>query len=113
MNLKRENIRLLAYYCWKKGLNGTGAANEINETLEENHTSSRNCQRWYSSFTQGNFKMKDKERSGRPNKDVDQLINNTLANNRQSTCRSIALEIGDCCHKTIRNYLTACYGATL
>ena len=73
MELNKEDIRVIAYYCWKRDLTPQEMCNEINETIGENTLALRTCQKYVAQYKEGNFQKKDAPRSGRPSLDIDSL----------------------------------------
>lgn len=104
MNLDRQDIRKLIYYCWKRGLSNPEIENEINETLRKDIVSKRTCERWVSKFIGGDFGIQDMPHTGRPSFDIDEAIQNALDNDKFATTRSIGIEI-NISHETVWRHL--------
>ena len=66
MEFSASDNRKLIYFCWTEGLNPPAIAKKINTLIHDGSVSTRTCQRWVSSFENGNFNVADKERTGRP-----------------------------------------------
>jgi [histone H3]-lysine36 N-dimethyltransferase SETMAR len=62
------------------------------------------CRRWVAQYTDGNFVVDDKERSGRPSLDINDAIQQQLDVVKYATTRTIAEELG-VSHITIGNHL--------
>ena len=63
MNLTRNELRKLIYFCWKEDMNPPAIVNKINQLIGEDTISARTCQRWVNNFNAGNF---DADHPGRP-----------------------------------------------
>lgn len=107
MEFNKTDVRKLIYYCWKREMNGVEICNEINEVLGDETVSVRTCQVWISKFKNGDFNVKDQDRSGRPSLDgVDERIEECLIENKHATSREIASYL-DCHQTTVVRHLKA------
>jgi [histone H3]-lysine36 N-dimethyltransferase SETMAR len=104
MNFSQSDVRKCIYYCWKRGLAPAAIAAEMNSTLGPDTVSERTCRRWVAQYTDGNFVVDDKERSGRPSLDINDAIQQQLDVVKYATTRTIAEELG-VSHITIGNHL--------
>ena len=94
MDLSKDNIRTIIYYCWMRGLSPAACESEINNTLGKGTISLNTVKRWMNSYVEGNFDTKDKERSGRSSLDIEGEIQQLLHDNKHITTRDIAQELG-------------------
>lgn len=104
MNFDREDIRKLIYFFWESGLSPPDICKNINSTHGQGTVSVRTCQRWVSKFNDGKVDCSDAKRSGRPSLDLDDQILQILEEDKYSTTRQIAEELG-VCHETVRKKL--------
>jgi histone-lysine N-methyltransferase SETMAR len=104
MNFEKEDIRKIIYFLWKENCTPPEMRTRINNVFGNETITSRTCQRWVSNFKNGNFEVKDSERSGRPSLDIDDEIVRSLENDRYGTAMTIGEEIG-INKETVRSHL--------
>ncbi|MEE4247654.1 MAG: transposase [Kangiellaceae bacterium] len=72
MELNREHLRVLIWYCFKRRLPATEAHEELQDTLEDQAPSFATVTRWYREFRGARGDFADDPRSGRPSTAVTQ-----------------------------------------
>ena len=88
MEFDKGQLCTIALYRWRCGLNATQIYKEITHTLQRDAVSLRVLQNWLQRFSQGEFDVDDKDKSGRPpDDDMDNLIEEQLSQNKHATCR--------------------------
>lgn len=55
MELDRVNLRVIVYYCWKRGLHPPDICKGINDSLGDGSISVRTCQNLVNNFSPGDF----------------------------------------------------------
>ena len=92
MEFKRSDLKKLAYFLWKDGMNAPAIEKKINSVLATGTVSARNCQRTIAKFIVGDFVVDDEERSGRPlvKEDVEGRIKEVLTRDKYATSRNMA-----------------------
>ena len=105
MEICREELRVIIFYCFRRKLSSTATANEINNTLGFHTVSLRTVQNWFSKFsTESLESFGDKARCGRPSADISDAITTVLENDKRATTREIANQIGSS-HQTVWRHL--------
>ena len=105
MEFERHDIRKLIFYCWKQGLSSRDTAKEMCSVLGDNIVSERTCRTWMNRFSDGDFSIDEKMRSGRPSTyGLDDQICAILQNDRHACSREIAQMIG-VSHDTVWRHL--------
>ena len=61
-----QHIRHVILFYFHKGKNATQTQKKICAVYGENVITARTCQKWFSKFREGDFSLKDSDRSGRP-----------------------------------------------
>ena len=93
MNLTRNELRKLIYFCWKEDMNPPAKANKINRLIGEDTISAMTCQRWINNSNDGNFDVDDADHPRRPQLDIDEQIRATLQDDKYATTRTIAVNV--------------------
>ncbi len=106
MELSRENLRVILYYCWKRKMTAAAAGKEVNDVLGSGTITARTCQNLFHKFSSGDFDITDAARSGRPSLDIDDRIEELLQDNPHHSCRSLSIEL-EVSPNTISSHLRA------
>lgn len=106
MELNREKLRVIVYYCWKRQMNSPAICKEVNDILGYGTISVRTCQNLVNQFSCGNFNLNDAEHPGRPVLDIDEDIQRLLHEDPHHSCRSLAFELGTS-PQTVNSHLRA------
>ena len=93
MDLTKERIRTIIYYCWKRGLPTSEIHKEMNNTLGKDTASLSTCKNWVRKFNADEFDVEDNVRSGRPSMDIKDKIQEILDTEKHATTRSISLQL--------------------
>ena len=88
MEIYRQSteLRVIAYYCWKRGLKPPAICKEINSTLGDGTICVGTCQNYVNKFLNGDFQKNDAPRTGRPSADINEQISSLLADDKHHTC---------------------------
>lgn len=106
MSVSQEQIRVIAFYEWRRGTGATATARNINAALGENTTSTRTVQRWFVRFAEGETIFETKPRSGRPHVVEDSVVLAAVKEDPEASTHSLARRLG-CTHSTVRTRLQA------
>ena len=79
---------LLHYFNMKKS--AAESHRILAEVYGEHALAKQTCQKWFSWFKSGNFKLEDKERSGQPKKFEDQELESLLDEDPCQTLQDLA-----------------------
>jgi histone-lysine N-methyltransferase SETMAR len=104
MEPSKDEIRHILHFYFLKGKNATKAAEKICSVYGADTVSIRVAQQWFQRFRSGVAEVKDAPRSGRPVVENVDKIMEIVAENRHSSSRSIAEELG-IDKKTVLNHL--------
>ena len=89
MECKNEHFRHILLFYFLKGKNAAQAAKKSHYVYGEEALKDRQCQNWFDKFRSGDFSLKDKQHSGRPNEVNDDQIKVII----ESDCHIIVREI--------------------
>ena len=78
MEFSKEDKRKLVCYFYMKGLSPPEIAEEICSVLGNDAISARTCQRWSANFRNENFNTEQAKGAGRPSKDLNEEIKESL-----------------------------------
>lgn len=95
-----EQVRLLLHYEWKNGLKAAAAGRKICEAYGDDVCTERTAQRWFKTFKEGDERLTDLPRSGRPREVNREDVIARIEEEPTLTCRMLADEF-DCAHNTI------------
>lgn len=98
--MNKFQIRICTLYDFKLGHTTTEAFMNINKAFGEGSISLRCIQDLYKKFRSGNFEVEDKERPGRPPKDLEEEVLSMIDENPMISARSISKEV-DIHHTTV------------
>ena len=71
IKVKKEQIRGIIYFHWKKGINYKFCYKEIIDVLGDKTVSEKSIFNWYRDFNRGEDTFKDDHRIGRPKSSTD------------------------------------------
>ena len=94
--------RHILLYYFRKGKNATQAYQKLFLVYGEKALGKRQCHNWFKKCNGNDFLVIDKQRSGRPIKVCDNVINDIIDRNRHTTTRGSAEKL-NVSHKCIKN----------
>ena len=104
IDISRRDVRAILLHEFRLGLKASEAANKICSTMGADVLSIRTAQHWFTRFREGNYRLDDQPRSGRPVEvDLD-LLRQEIEQDPRLTTRCLADRLG-CSHTTIETYL--------
>jgi histone-lysine N-methyltransferase SETMAR len=103
MVLAREQIRLLIHFQWIQGIHYDDATKAIRNAYGTK-TDRKTAWRWYETFKVEGMRLKDKERTGRPQEINRDDVFRAIRANPTMTTRMLAEDF-NCVHVTIENIL--------
>lgn len=66
MNLSKENVRVIIFYNFRRGLTRLQCFEELTSVFRDEAPCLRTVERWYVEFQRGHTSVSDKSREGRP-----------------------------------------------
>ena len=104
IDISRRDIRVILLHEFLLGLKASDAANKICRTMGAHVLSTRTAQDWFNRFREGNYRLDDQPRSGRPVEiDLDRL-KQEIEQDPRLTTRCLADLLG-CSHSTVERHL--------
>ncbi|GBN71226.1 Histone-lysine N-methyltransferase SETMAR [Araneus ventricosus] len=100
MELSRQQIGTIMYYEFRNKLSATKCHQKMCGSLGINTVSNDEVKVWFRKFKAGNFDIEDEPRSGRPIEVDCEQLKQIIAQDRNVSTRTIALEL-DVYQKTI------------
>ena len=104
INLSKSNIRAIILFQFKRNVNAANCLCEMKSALGENVVQQRTIYNYYKRFGEGNFRLEDEERTGRPIKLRDDELKEIITRSPSIIVQELAEEF-NVCEQTIRNRL--------
>lgn len=101
---KRENIRILLAYEFKRRSNAAQAARSINEAFGNGTVGASTAREWFVRFKNGVFDIIDQPHTGRPVEFNENHLETILRKDSRQTTRELAEQMS-CHHSTVADHL--------
>lgn len=104
MDISREQLTLLLLYEFRLGHKATEATRNICGAMGEGVLSYDTARRWFARFKEGDFKLEDEDRSGRPVEVDLKELRRIIEEEPRSTTRQLAEQL-NCSHVVVEKHL--------
>ena len=105
MDLSNREVRVLLLHEFRLGHKATEAANNICSTMGKDILSTRTAQHWFKRFKNGNLKLDDLPRSGRPLEVNTDRLEQLIEEDPRLTLRCLAEHLG-CSYVAMEKHLS-------
>uniref|UniRef100_A0A7E4UNE0 HTH_48 domain-containing protein n=1 Tax=Panagrellus redivivus TaxID=6233 RepID=A0A7E4UNE0_PANRE len=102
--MDRLRLRALIFHEHESGSTSTEATDNINRIYGEGTVTDRTVRNWFKRFNEGETRLEDLPRSGRPLAVDEEALRHELESNPQATTRELASTF-NCSNSTIDEYL--------